>query len=220
MVSEQECKAKGGVVKEGRCVVEEGGITKPLKMGGFADQSIVPFIDRLNAKGCPTVASCSGLKVDHHGKREGAYLSAEMPNHVVKGGFDLYSDELDPRRVKKPEVVKCFLDAGDRANWLSELGLYLLMVPVVRYALPETKTIENDRKAKSQPEVVAAEKELDRVMGHEHSFEEFMTVLKARDKVLDAAYDRYGRKSYTDQNILDAWGKLEAEVAKCCSRLT
>lgn len=218
MVSEQECKAKGGALKDGVCQVE-GGITKPLKSGGFADQSIVPLIDRLNEKGCPTVASCSGLAVDHQGHMESAYLSVEMPDHVVKGGFGRSIHDVDPENIKKPEVVKCFLDVGERANWLSELSLYLLMVPTVRYSLPVTKSVRTDRLAEAEPEVVAAQENLDRIMKERHSSEEFMKALDERDNLRDKAYDRFGREKWTDEKVLKGWERLQVQVGKCCDLL-
>jgi hypothetical protein len=219
MISEQECKAKGGAFKNGVCQVEEGGITKPLKSGGFADQSIVPLIDRLNEKGCPTVASCSGISADHHGHMEGAYLSIEMPEHVVKGGFGRSIHDVDPENVKKPEVVKCFLDAGERANWLSELSLYLLMIPTVRYSLPITKSVKADKLVQADPEVVAAEKKLDEVMKSKHSIEEFLKALDERDNIRDKVYDRFGREQWSDEKVLNAWNRLQVQVEKCCSLL-
>lgn len=220
MVSEQECKAEGGTFKDGVCQVEEGGITKPLKMGGFADQGIVPLIDRLNEKGCPTVASCSGISVDHHGRMEGAYLSVEMPDHVVKGGFGRGIHDVDPENIKKPEVVKCFLDAGERANWLSELSLYMLMIPTVYYSLPVTKSVRTHRLAEAQLEVVVAEEKLDRIMKESHSSSaEFLKALGERDRIRDEAYDRFGREKWTDEKVLKGWERLQVQVGKCCALL-
>jgi len=221
MLSKEECEKSGGILKDGVCKVEEykGGITKPLKAGGLADQGIVPIIDALNAEGCPTVASCSGLRSDHYGHEESAYLSTEMPNHVVQGGFGKTPHEVYPENIKKPEVVKCFLDAGKKANWHSELDLYMLMTPTTHFSLPRTKSVKTDELAEARPEVIAAEKKLDAVMGTSYSFQEFNNALKERDRVREAAYASFGLEDWTDGKIRAAWDNLQREVGKCCTLL-
>lgn len=223
-VSKQECAELGGAVKNGVCVVEKeyrGGETAPLKAGGFADKGIVPIIDLLNAKGCPTVASCSGLRVDHYGHEEGAYLSVEMPEHVVRPNAWGSIFDVEPEDVLKPDVVHCFINAGGRANWRSELSKYLTFIPTVHYSLPKTKFVQTDKDAEAEPNVVAAEKELERVMNGLHTNSEFFTALDKRDVLKEKAYKRHGQEAgyWTDERVHKAWERLQTEVLTCCNLL-
>lgn len=192
---------------------EIGGISAPLKAGGFADVSIVGYIDEINAMGYKTVASCSGMRRDHHGHEESPYLSIELPEDVVTPGFGRTAHDVFPSQIKNRAYVDSLIRAGELVNWTSELSLYMLIVPTVHYDLPKTGSIENDRRAESEPSVVQAQRELDAVMGAGHTVEEFMEKLDQRDRIREAAYQKYGgRKSWTDEEIDQMWRSLVASI--------
>jgi hypothetical protein len=218
----EDCEKLGGTMESGVCTVEyKGGQTGRLKSGGFADLGIIPIIDDLNAKGCPTVASCSGLKSDHYGHKEGAYMSVEMPDHVVRADAGGHIFDVDPRNVLKPSVVQCFINAGGRANWRSKLTKYMTFIPTVSFHLPHTKFVQTDKDAESEPDLVAAEDELDSVMKRRHSMDEFFTALHKRDGLKEKAYIKHGKDPsyWTDERVAIAWAKLQKEVAPCCALL-
>jgi len=192
---------------------EEGGITAPLKAGGFADVSIASYIDEINAMGYKTVASCSGMRRDHHGHEESPYLSIELPEDVVTPGFGRTPHDVFPSQIKNKAYVDSLIKAGELVNWLSELSLYMLMVPTVHYDLPKTGSIENDRRAENEPDVVQAQRELEAVMGESHTFKEFMTKLDRRDLIREEAYKKYGgRKSWSDEELDQMWRNLVASI--------
>jgi len=192
---------------------EEAGVAAPLKAGGFADVSIVGYIDEINAMGYKTAASCSGMRRDHHGHEESPYLSIELPEDVVTPGFGRTPHDVFPSQIKNRAYVDSLIRAGELVNWISELSLYMLFIPTVHYDLPKTGSIENDRSAENEPNVIQAQKELDAVMGATHTTEEFMEKLDKRDKIREEAYQKYGgRKSWSDEEMDQMWRNLVSSI--------
>ena len=192
---------------------EIDGISAPLKAGGFADVSIVGYINEINAMGYKTVASCSGMRRDHHGHEESPYLSIELPEDVVTPGFGRTAHDVFPWQIKNRAYVDSLIRAGELANWVSELELYMLFIPTVHYELPKTGSIENDRRAESEPTVVQAQRELEEVMGRGHTYEEFMEKLDRRDAIREQAYKKYGGiKSWSDEEMDQMWRNLVTSI--------
>jgi len=192
---------------------EEYCISAPLRAGGFADVSIVPYINELNSRGYKTVASCSGMRRDHFGHEEGAYLSVELPEYVVTPGWGKTPHEVFPSQIKNKSYVDQLIRAGESANWISELSLYMLFIPIIHYDLPKTGSVVNDKRAENEPNVIKAEQELATVMSERHTSEEFMEKLDARDRIRTEAYQKYGGiKSWSDDELDQMWRALVSSI--------
>jgi len=192
---------------------EEFSISAPLKAGGFADISIVGYINEINAMGYRTVASCSGMRRDHYGREESPYLSIELPEDVVTPGFGRTPHEVFPSQIKNRIYIDSLIRAGELVNWISELSLYMMFIPTVHYELPKTGSIENDRRAESEPSVIQAQRDLEDVMGRGHTSEEFMEKLDKRDRIREIAYQKYGGiKSWSDEEMDQLWRNLVASI--------
>ena len=197
-----------------------GGVTQKLKTEGFADKGIVSYINRINAVGFKTVASCSGLRRDHsmyvHDltyKGDQTYLSVEMPEDVVQPGFSSSIHDVEPSRIKKPEYVQRVINAVHRANWNAHLSLYLMFDPTVHMSPPKTHFVQTDWDAEHEPSVIAAQEKLDKTMSSEHGMDEFNKALDERDRVREQAYIRHGGfVNRSDEDLDKAWKRLTIEL--------
>ena len=185
---------------------------------GFADVSIVPHVNKINRIGFETIASCSGLRKDHYGKDEGAYLSVMLPESVVTSDISGDIHDIDPSNVKDRVYVKSLVDAGHKAGWNAELAKYMMFVPTVAFSLPETMSWKMDLVAKVHPEVVKANRNIDFVQSGRHTTKEFLDAVHKRNKIQDDIYKRYGGRKRTDAEKLRYWNKLVKELSKVKSK--
>ena len=182
---------------------------------GFADMSIVSHVNKINRIGFETIASCSGLRKDHYGKYEGAYLSIALPESVVIPDIGGDIHDIDLRNVKDRAYVNSLIDAGHEAGWNAELSKYMMFVPTIRFSLPETMSWKMDLIAKKHPEVVKANQDIDLVQNlRKHTTEEFLDAIHKRNKIQEDVYKRYGGRKRTDTEKLQLWNKLVKELAK------
>lgn len=184
-----------------------------LEREGFADVSIVPYINHINRMGFKTIASCSGMRKDHPGEEPTlAYVSIVLPENVAVSdlGGDIF--EVAPRNVKDWSYVKRLIKAGHRANWNAELGKYLMFLPTVGFTIPMTDTVGMDAVVKANPVYVKAEEELDAVPSHDTK--KFLEVLHKRDRIHEKIWKEHGARQKTDAEIDGAWRKLVQSLSE------
>lgn len=145
---------------------EKPPLSGKLKSEGFADLSIIGYIDEINSIGFETLSSCSGMRRDHYGHEEGAYLSIELPENVVKHSPYVYFFRyvpgigyrtLDESCILNHHYVDVLIEAGENANWLTEPSVYMLMFPDVRFGIPKTKSVASDKRVIADPRLCKTE---------------------------------------------------------------
>jgi len=97
--------AKMGILKGHRTPIQQKEIMY------YADWSIVDHVDKINAMGFETWASCSGTGKDHKEYGEGesdTYLTILLPESVAS---------YETGSIKDYDYVDSLLEAGKRAGW-------------------------------------------------------------------------------------------------------
>lgn len=176
-----------------------------LQKGGFADASIVSHINRINEVGFETIASCSGMRKDHHGEYGGAYLSVVLPESVVEPHIFGVHD-VHPSKVKDWGYIKRLIKAGHEANWNAELSKYMMVQPVITFYMPETETVGMDAVAKATPELKRAEEKLSGLVGSDSEL--FLKALHKRDRIRKRVFKEHGARERSDEEIDSAWKRL------------
>ena len=179
-----------------------------LAKSGFADFSIVSYVNRINRAGYQTIASCSGLRRDHHGQSAGAYLSVELPENVVRADLGGDTHEIDARNILNADYVYDLVDAGRRAGWKAELSKYMMAIGTVRFTIPDTGSVARDSMAENDLEWKAAEKAVQEAKSGPGLTEDFLKKLDERDAVRKRVLKRYGAYEKSDAEVLQWWKRL------------
>jgi len=196
--------------------MSEDGLSGKLKAEGFADLSIVKYIDEINRMGFGTLASCSGMRRDHHGHPETAYLSVELPEKVATQGSCAYFFQyipgvgyttLDQYAIKDQHYIDVLIEAGEKANWVTKTGTYFLVLPDVRFSIPETGSVANDKRVAADPRLTELNIALEDAKGNLHP-DEWLALLEKRDKWQNQLYEKMGKIDRSDSDIDYAWQDL------------
>lgn len=185
-----------------------------LSEGGMVDKGIYPYIEKINVSGFGTVASCSGLKADHYGRKEGAYLSVEIPEDKVTSEGLLLQDDpfyVPKKNILDKEWVDNMIQAGLNSGWLAKLSVYMMIKPVIRYSLPVTKHIGADLAIQNNPKVISAQQEIDRATGGKPDI--FLAAIHKRDAIKKELYSKYDT-NWTDKEIKERWNTLTITLSK------
>jgi len=191
-------------------------VSGKLVSGGFADQSIVKYVEEINSFGFPTLASCSGMRRDHHGVSESAYLSIELPEKVAPSTPYVYFvhyvagkgwSSIDEHSIKDWNYINILVNAGTKADWLAHPSVYMLMFPDVRFYIPRTDSVQTENRVISDPRLVAANLELEKSHGGNHK--EWKLALDRRDAIEQDLFKQYVY-DWSDEEKDQAWQTLVA----------
>ena len=180
----------------------------------MVDKGIYSYIKKINSSGFETIASCSGLKLDHYGRKEGAYLSIVCPKNKVSSEGLLLQDDpflIPSKNILDKEWVDNMVQVGFKSGWLTELSTYLMMIPVIGYRLPKTKSIGIDLAIQNNPKLISAQQKIDKVMGAKTDV--FLDALHERDKIKKELYSKHDT-NWTDEEIKQRWEKLTSALSK------
>jgi hypothetical protein len=208
-------KKQGWFEKKRRYVVGKSDIR-------HIDKSVRIPMKRINKAGFETIACCSGLKKEHKGVAEGAYVSIEIPESIAPFGFsrgprNKFSTTTTTKDVKDYAPIKKLIQAGEEAGWKGQLSRYLFTVPTVSFYLPKAKDVQTERLIDSHPKYIEATRAL---YEERHTGKDFLKnknfdkKLEKRDKLYDALLKKYGKSHWTDERRKKAWEKLTSTLEK------
>ena len=101
---------------------------------GFADKSIVKYIDRINRAGYTTCSSCSGVRADHDPK-----ISARWESPCGQLVLRIPENRCGKNGTPDPKYVKEMIELGNGAGWEAEEDTYLRTFPTIYYCSPSEK---------------------------------------------------------------------------------
>lgn len=126
---------------------------------------------------------------------------------ISEGNLDPHIELSIPYDKSLSDEIKSMLD---KTNWrYREEDTY----PVKMYfnlSLPITKNVETDKLAESEPEVIAAKKDINKRMDEGWGDRTFDVYNNAKDK----AYEKYGIEPRSVKSVEQAWKKLADELSK------
>jgi hypothetical protein len=184
--------------------------------GSMVDKGIYYYIKKINASGFETIASCSGLKSDHYGRKERAYLDIMCPeNKVDAKGLLLQEDifNVPKQNILDKEWADNMVQVGMNSGWLAEVSTYMMVVPTISYRLPVTKSIGTDLAIENNLRIVVANKEIKANMHGCGTSEAFLKAVDKRNAIKEELFSKHDT-AWSDEEIKQRWERLTTALSK------